>query len=164
VVTATDRPPRPGEVPGRDYCFYTTAEFERMIAEGELLEYARVYDEYKGIPKAHVRQALDSGKDVVLRLDVQGARTVKTLIPEAVTIFLICESEEELVSRLRERRTESEEVIQRRLEVARQEMNHIGEFDYVVMNRRHHLDAAVDDVMAIVRAEHCRPVPRRICL
>ncbi len=164
VVTATDRPPRPGEVPGRDYYFCTTAEFERMIAAGELLEYARVYDEYKGIPKAHVRQALCSGQDVVLRLDVQGARTVKSLIPEAVTIFLICESEEELVSRLRERRTESEGVIRRRLEIARQEMNHVREFDYVVMNRRHHLDAAVDDIMAIVRAEHCRSVPRRICL
>lgn len=164
VVTATDRPPRPGEVPGRDYLFCTTAEFERMIAEGELLEYARVYGEYKGIPKAHVRQALGSGQDVVLRLDVQGARTVKALIPEAVTIFLICESEDELVVRLQERHTESEEVIRCRLAIAREEMNYIGEFDYVVMNRRHHLDEAVDDVMAIVRAEHCRSVPRRICL
>ncbi len=164
VVTATDRPPRPNEVHGRDYYFYTTAEFERMIAQGELLEHACVYGQHKGIPRAHVRQALASGQDVVMRVDVQGADTVKALIPEAVTIFLTCESEEELVARLRERRTESEEALQRRLETARAEMGRISAFDYVVTNRHHSLDGAVDDVAAIIRAEHCRSIPRRIRL
>ena len=164
VVTATDRPPRPTEVHGRDYYFYSTAEFERMIASGELLEHACVYGQYKGIPKAHVRQALDSGEDVVMRLDVQGARTIKGLIPGAVTIFLTCESEEELIARLRERRTETEEDLQERLETTRQEMSCIPEFDYVVVNRRDELDTAVDDVAAIIRAEHCRSIPRRIQL
>jgi guanylate kinase len=164
VVTATDRPPRPTEVHGRDYYFYTTAEFERMIAVGELLEHACVYGQYKGIPKAHVRQALDSGQDVVMRVDVQGADTVKGLIPEAVTVFLICESEEELVARLRERRTESEEALRHRLATAHKEMARIPFFDYVVVNRRDALDDAVDDVLAIIRAEHCRAVPRRISL
>lgn len=164
VVTATDRPPRPDEVHGRDYYFYTTAQFERMIAQGELLEHARVYNQHKGIPKAHVRQALESGRDVVMRVDVQGAETVKELIPEAITVFLTCESEEELVARLRERRTESEEALQQRLETARQEMECIPEFEYRVVNRHGALDAAVDDVAAIMRAEHCRPVPRRISL
>jgi guanylate kinase len=164
VVTATDRPPRPTEVHGRDYYFYTTAEFEQMIARGELLEHACVYGQHKGIPRAHVRQALDSGQDVVMRVDVQGAETVKRLIPEAITIFLICESEEELVARLRERRTESEAALQHRLESARQEMAQIPDFDYVVVNRRNALDDAVDDVMAIIRAEHCRSVPHRIRL
>ena len=164
VVTATDRPPRPNEVHGRDYYFYTTAEFERMIAEDELLEHARVYGQYKGIPKAHVREALASGRDVVMRVDVQGAATVKKLIPAAITVFLTCESEEELVARLRERRTESEEARQRRLETVREEMACIPDFDYVVVNRHSVLDTTVDDIVAIIRAEHCRSVPRRIDL
>jgi guanylate kinase len=164
VVTATDRPPRPHEEHGRDYYFYTTAEFEQMIADGELLEHACVYGQHKGIPKAHVREALDSGQDVVMRVDVQGADTVKKLIPAAITVFLICESEDELLARLRERRTESEEALQHRLDTAREEMARIPEFDYVVVNRRDALDGAVDDIVAIMQAEHCRSVPRTISL
>ena len=164
VITATDRPPRPGEVDGLDYYFYTTAEFEWMIAEGELLEHACVYGQHKGIPKAHVRQALASGQDVVMRVDIQGADTVKGLIPEAITVFLTCESEQELIARLHERRTESEEALQRRLDAAHQEMARLPYFDYAVANRRDALDEAVDDVIAIIRAEHCRTVPRRISL
>jgi guanylate kinase len=164
VVTATDRPRRREEVHGIDYYFYSRGEFERMIEEGEFLEHAWVYGQHKGIPKAHVQEALGTGQDVVMRLDVQGAETVKALIPAAISVFLICESEEELVMRLRERRTESEEALQKRLETARQEMACIPDFDYVVVNRRSSLDAAVDDVAAIIRAEHCRSVPRRIYL
>jgi guanylate kinase len=162
VVTATDRAPRPGEVHGRDYYFYSTAEFERMVAEGELLEHAVVYGQHKGIPRTHVRQALASGQDVVMRVDIQGADTVKALIKEAITVFLTTESEEELESRLRGRRTESEEALQRRLDVAREEMARIPDFDYVVVNGRGELDKAVDDVVAILQAEHCRSTPRRI--
>jgi guanylate kinase len=164
VVTATDRAPRPQEIHGQDYYFYTTAEFERMIDEDELLEHAWVYGQHKGIPKAHVRQALASGQDVVMRVDVQGAETVKGLLPAAITIFLVCESEEELVARLRERRTESEEALQKRLHTAHEEMACIPGFDYVVVNRHDALDDAVDDVVAIMRAEHCRSVPRRVQL
>jgi guanylate kinase len=164
VVTATDRPPRPDEVHGRDYYFYTTAQFEKMIAAGELLEHAWVYGQHKGIPRAHVRQALASGQDAVLRIDVQGAATIKRLVPAAVTIFLTCESDEELVARLRARHTESVEGLQDRLSIARQEMACIPEFDYVVINRHNGLDTAVDDVIAIIRAEHCRSVPERIDL
>jgi guanylate kinase len=164
VVTATDRSPRPGELHARDYYFYSTDEFEQMIAEGELIEHAWVYGQHKGIPKAHVREALDSGQDVVMRVDVQGAQTVKNLIPAAITVFLLCESEEELVDRLRERRTESAEALQQRLAIAYDEMARIPDFDYVVVNQRSCLDTTVDDVMAIIRAEHCRAVPRRIRL
>lgn len=164
VVTATDRPPRPTEVHGRDYLFYTTAEFERMIEQGELLEYACVYGQYKGIPKAHVRQALASGQDIIMRLDVQGAATVKRLIPEAITVFLMCESEQELIFRLRERRTESEEALAKRLRTAYQEMEQVPEFDYIVFNRRDAQDEAVDDLVAILRSEHCRTHLRRISL
>jgi guanylate kinase len=164
VITATDRPARPYEVHGQDYYFYGTAEFEAMIAAGELLEHATVYGQHKGIPKEHVRQALASGQDVVMRVDIQGADTVKKLVPAAITIFVTCEREEELVRRLRERRTESEEALQCRLEAARHEIKRVPDFDYVVVNRRDALDGAVDEVIAIVRAEHCRSQPRRIQL
>lgn len=164
VVTATDRAPRPNEIHGRDYYFYSTDEFERMIADGELVEHALVYGQHKGVPKAHIRQALATGQDVVMRVDVQGAATVKAMIPAAITVFLACESKEELVARLRERRTESEEALQGRLETAQREMALIPDFDYVVVNRHGALDAAVDDVVAIMRAEHCRSVPRKVRL
>ena len=164
VVTATDRAPRPGEVHGQDYHFYSTAEFERMIAAGEMLEHAMVYGQHKGIPRAHVRAALESGQDVMMRLDVQGARTVKSIVPMAITVFLLPESEAELLSRLRERRTESEEALQQRLAMMREELERIPEFDYAVVNRHSALDKAVEDVMAILRAEHCRATPRKVCL
>ncbi len=162
VVTATDRPPRPSEVHGRDYYFYPTDVFRRMIAQDEMLEHATVYGQLKGIPRAQVRQALETGKDVVMRLDVQGADTIKSLIPQAITVFLTVESEQELIARLRERRTESPEALQKRLDTARRELERIPEFDYTVVNRHCALDAAVDDVVAIIRAEHCRSVPRKI--
>jgi guanylate kinase len=162
VVTATDRPARPGEVHGCDYFFFSTETFQGMIARDEMLEHATVYGQLKGIPKAHVREALDSGKDVVMRLDVQGADTIKSIIPEAITIFLTVESEQELLARLRERRTESAAALQKRLDTARREMERIPEFDYTVVNRHCALDEAVDDVVAIIRAEHCRSVQRKI--
>src|SRR5512136_1451271 len=102
VVTATTRPPRPNEVHGKDYFFYSNAEFARMIEKGELLEHAIVYNDYKGIPKAQVRDALASGKDVVMRLDVQGAATIHALCPDALMIFLTVR-EEDMINRLQER-------------------------------------------------------------
>jgi guanylate kinase len=133
-----------------------------MIEQDELLEHAWVYGQHKGIPKAHVREALASGQDVVMRLDVQGARTIKEILPMSITVFLVVESEEELVARLRERRTESEAALRDRLATARQEMDCIPEFDYVIYNKHRKLDVTVDDVAAIMRAEHCRSIPRRV--
>jgi guanylate kinase len=156
VVTATTRPQRPGEVHGRDYYFVSTDEFNCMIDQGELLEYAKVYGEFKGVPKAHVRQALDSGKVVVMRVDVQGAATIRGLLPDAVLIFLVASSDEELARRLRARRTESPKSLEKRLATARQEMAEMGHFDYVVVNRDHHLDDTVRTVEAIITAERCR--------
>lgn len=164
VVTATDRPPRPGEVHGVHYFFVSTAEFERMIAEDELLEHAWVYGQHKGIPKQQVREALASGQDVVLRLDVQGAATVRRMAPDAVLIFLAAGSDEELEQRLRKRKGDSPEQIRERLATARAEMARLSEFDYVVVNREGELDRAVDDVLAIIRAEHCRTRPRVVNL
>lgn len=164
VVTVADRPPRDGEVHGRDYYFVTPEEFRAMSARGEFLENAVVYQQNKGIPRASVLQALASGKDAVVRVDVQGAATVKRLIPAAVTIFLTVESEEELELRLRLRRTETSEDRQARIDKSREELKCIPDFDYVVVNRRDQLDAAVDDVVAIMQAEHCRAVLREVVL
>ena len=106
-----------------------------MIDADELLEYAVVYGDYKGIPKTHVRKALASGKDVILRIDVQGAATIRRLIPEAVTIFLVAENEEEQLRRLLERKTESPDRLKMRIATARKEMQHLQDFQYVVVNR-----------------------------
>lgn len=164
VVTATTRPIREGEVQGEDYFFMSSDEFAAMIESDELLEYAIVYNDYKGIPKQQVRDALASGKDVIMRLDVQGAATVKKIEPEAVLIFLTTESEEELVSRLRARKTETSEGLNLRIATARQELKRIKEFDYVVINRDDELNTTVDIIQAIIHAEHHRTEPRKVSL
>ncbi|MCS6964332.1 guanylate kinase [Thermoflexus sp.] len=161
VVTATSRPPRPGEVDGVDYHFLSRERFEAGIQAGEFLEYAIVYGDYKGIPRWEIENALASGKDVILRVDVQGAATLRRLIPDAVFIFVIPASREELIERLRARGTETVESIARRLQAVEEELRHWTDFDYVVVNRDQHLDEAVNDILAIIRTEHCRAHPRR---
>ncbi len=164
VVTATTRPPRPGERHGVDYFFVSREKFAEMIDQGELLEYALVYNDYKGIPKEQVRRALASGKDVVMRVDVQGAATVRRLAPEAVLIFLTTESEEELVRRLQKRKTESPEDLKLRIATARKELERLHEFDYVIVNREGQLDTTVDTIIAIITAEHHRIPHRKVTL
>lgn len=164
VVTATSRPSRPDEVHGVDYFFVSETEFQEMIRQDELLEHAMVYGQYKGIPKQQVRDALNSGKDVIMRLDVQGAATVKRMAPEAILIFLSAASEEELYERLHRRQTESEEQLCHRMELAGEEMRRIGEFDYVVINRESGLDETVEQVLHIISAEHCRVQQRHVTL
>lgn len=164
VVTATTRPPRPEEKEGVDYIFVGREEFAGLIEKQELLEYAIVYGDYKGIPKDQVRKALKSGEDVLMRVDVQGAATVRKLSPEAILIFLTTSSEEELVERLQKRKTEASEDLMLRIATARQEFKRIDEFDYVVVNRDNELDQTVDTIMAIIDAEHHRVVPRRVQL
>jgi len=164
VVTATTRPPRSDEVHGVDYIFVSQAEFTRMIENGELLEYARVYDDYKGIPKDQVRQALDSGQDVVLRVDVQGADTIHKLCPDAVMIFLTVEDEAEMEKRLKMRHTESEDSVRLRIVTARKELQRIQEFDYLIVNREARLGETVDKILAIIQAEHLRVMPRKVTL
>ena len=164
VVTATTRPIREGEVHGKDYFFVSSDEFAKMIEDDELLEYAIVYNDYKGIPKQQVRDALASGKDVIMRLDVQGAATVRKMAPEAVLIFLTTETEDELVSRLKARKTETAEGLNLRIATARQEMKRANEFDYVVVNKDDRLNEAVDTIQAIIHAEHHRTNPRKVSL
>jgi guanylate kinase len=164
VVTATSRAMRPGERADYDYHFVTKECFEEMIANEELLEWAEVYGHYKGIPKSEIRQALASGRDVILRVDVQGAATIKRLAPEAVLIFVAPGSFDELSARLRWRRTEAPDDIERRLSLARREMEQVEYFDYVVINREDHLDDAVGQIRAIIVAEKQRVHPRRVML
>ncbi|MBS3783843.1 MAG: guanylate kinase [Anaerolineae bacterium] len=164
VVTATDRSARPDEKDGEDYFFVSTEEFERMVAEDELLEHAVVYGQYKGVPKQQVREAMASGKDVVMRVDVQGAETIQQIVPEVLSVFLTASSEKELEERLRKRGCGSQEQLERRIATAREEMKELPKFDYVVINRDERLDMAVNDVLAIIRAEHCRVDQREVTL
>jgi len=162
VVTATDRPQRPGEIPGVDYHFISTDEFKHMIEDNQFLEWAEVYGQLKGIPKWEVRDALASGKDVILRIDVQGAATVRDLAPDAILIFMIPANFDELRNRLQWRRTDSPEQLERRIETARHELEHIGGFDYVVVNQESRLDEAVGQIRSIIRAEKQRVRPRHV--
>jgi guanylate kinase len=164
VVTATTRPKRESETHGKDYLFVSKDEFARMIEDDELLEYAIVYNDYKGIPRQQVGAALATGKDVVMRIDVQGAATIRKLAPEALLIFLTTASEEEMVARLRTRKTETSNGLALRIATARQELKRIGEFDYVVVNSDFHLDETVDALNAIIQAEHHRVRQRRVRL
>ena len=164
VVTATTRPPRPEERHGVDYFFLSKDEFAEMIDQDELLEYAIVYNDYKGIPKQQVRQALASGKDVVMRVDVQGAATIRKLCPEAVLIFLTTHDEDELVSRLMARKSETPEGLKLRIATARQELKRIEIFDYVIVNEDCRLPQTIDTIAAIVHAEHHRVNHRKVTL
>lgn len=164
VVTATSRPRRPDEVHGVDYFFYSEAEFLDLLERGELLEHALVYNEHKGVPKQQVRDAMASGLDVVMRVDVQGAKTIKQLAPEAVAIFLMARDEAELAQRLRRRKTESEEHLQTRLQAAREELLYLDLFDYRVVNADSEVEAAVSTILAIIEAEHHRTHPRQVRL
>lgn len=164
VVTATTRKPRPEETHGVDYFFYSKEEFEAMIDANELLEHAIVYDDYKGIPKDQVRKAMQSGLDVILRVDVQGAAKLRELNPEAVLIFLLPSSVEEWHERLNNRQTETVESMNIRLNKVKWELEYLKIFDYMVINRHNCLDEAVDTIVAIIHAEHHRTNPREITL
>ena len=164
VVTATTRERRPEEVHGRDYWFVSKAEFARMLKAGELLEHALVYSEEKGVPRAQVREALASGKDVVMRLDVQGAESVRQLVPDALLIFITVDSVDEMVRRLQERKTETEEERAVRTATAREELKRVETFDYIIVNHEDRLEHTVDVVRAIIEAEHHRVRHRKVSL
>ena len=164
VVTATTRPQRANEIHGRDYWFVSKDEFARMIDTDELIEHAIVYGDYKGIPKQQVREALASGMDVVMRVDVQGAETVRKLARQALMIFITTETEQDLVHRLEKRKTETADSLALRIATARKELNRVEAFDYVIVNREFHLDETVDAIRAIIDAEHHRVHPRKVAL
>jgi len=164
VITATTRKKRKGEIAGVDYSFYSKEEFERMIADGELLEHAIVYEDYKGIPKQQVIEAFASNKDVILRVDVQGARTLREMFPQAVLIFLLPTSVEEWHERLNRRKTETDQSLKVRMEKVKWELGFLDIFDYMVVNRHNCLEKTVDSIVEIIHAEHHRTQPRRVTL
>lgn len=157
VVTATSRPMRPGEVNGKDYFFVSKEEFLKMVDKNELLEYALVYGDYKGIPKKQIREYMAKGYDIVLRVDIQGAQTLRRILGDsAVFVFLAAESEMALVERLVERKTENREELLLRIATAREEVKHVKNFDYVVVNAEGKLDSAVKLVESIIDAEKAK--------
>jgi guanylate kinase len=154
-ISCTTRPPRTAESPGKCYDFVTEAEFERRVARDEFLEYARVFGQHwYGTPSKWVDEARRAGRDLVLEIDVQGARQVKQKLPNAVAIFIVPPARQDLERRLRARGQDSDEAIAQRLERARQEMAGSAYYDFVVVNDD--LDRAAEEVRAIVMALRCR--------
>ena len=164
VVTATTRTPRPEEIPGEDYIFYSQEEFKFLIEHDGFIENSLVYTDYKGIPKSQIVDAIASQKDIIMRLDVQGAAKMKKLFPEAVLIFLVPRNIQEWFDRLQNRKTENEESLRVRIETVQNEMQHIQEFDYIVINAASQLEKAVDTIVAIIDAEHHRTNHRKFSL
>jgi guanylate kinase len=158
-VSYTTRTPRPNEVPGRDYHFVNMRRFEEMIAQGEFLEHAQVYDNYYGTGARTVEEALSMGEQLLLEIDWQGARQVRARLPEAPSIFVLPPSRSSLEQRLKARSTDSEEVIQRRLRDAAEDIAHWNEFDYVVINDR--FEQALEDLQAIVEDRGAHLLARR---
>ncbi|MDK2979851.1 MAG: guanylate kinase [Chloroflexota bacterium] len=164
VVTVNTRAPRPDENEGVDYFFVSREKFEDMIANNELIEYSHVYDDYKGVPKSQIQDALDSGKDVVLRLDVQGAAKIKKIYPQAISIFLLPDSQEDWYKRLGGRRLGNEKDLDKRILTVKDELVQARDFDYLVVNEQNKLTQTVQKIEAIITAEHLRAKPRKIKL
>ena len=164
IVTVTTRPKRHQEVDNVDYHFISNEKFKEMINGGQLLEWANVYGNYYGVPSHFIKQALDKGRDVILKVDVQGAATLKKKLAQAVFIFLLPPSMEELTVRLKQRLTESPEALTQRLKAAAEEMEQLSMFDYAITNRQDKIDLAVREIEAIITAEKCRLTPREVNL
>lgn len=153
VVTLTTRPPRDYEVDGLNYNFVKETQFMKLIEDGDLLEYARVYGNWYGVPRKPVLQSLEAGRDAVIKVDIQGAATIKKNMPEACFVFVTPPDAGALSKRLKKRNTESASDLDLRLKTAGAEFAQLHLFDYVVINRDGEVDAAVDDMVSIIRAE-----------
>lgn len=164
ITTLTTRPRRPAEKDKLDYHFVTVKKFQEMLANNELLEWAQVYGNWYGVPKNDVKQALDSGQDTIIKVDVQGAATIRKLLPQAVFIFLMPPSIDDILARLKQRHTESSADLALRLKTAENEIKQLYLFEYVVINHWDEIDQAVSDIKAIITAEKCRVTPREVSL
>ncbi len=162
ITTVTTRPQRATERDNIDYHFISTKKFQKMIENNELLEWANVYGNWYGVPKKPFKQALDKGQDTIVKVDIQGATTIKKILPQAVFIFLTPPSTEELRLRLKQRHTESSFDLALRTKTAEEEIKQLSLFDYVVFSRQNEIDRAVADIEAIITAEKCRVTPRKI--
>lgn len=161
VVTATTRKPRDYERDGVDYIFLTRQAFRKKLEQGEFLEHAQVYGEWYGVPRSQVSCALAKGMDVFIKVDIQGAATIRRLVPDAVFIFVAPPSLDELRRRLEGRRTEAFESLERRLNTVAEEMERAKLCDYIVVNRDGQAQQAAACIDAIVTAEKCRVQPRK---
>jgi guanylate kinase len=162
VVTATTRPRRAREQNGLDYHFLSQKEFQQMIDKQQFLEWANVYGHYYGVPKDEVASAFSKGVDTIVKVDVQGAATIKKILPQAVLIFLMPPSTEALQKRLKKRHSESPEDLALRLERATDEMKSLPLFDYVITSHQNRLDEVVSQIETIVAAEKRRVKPRTV--
>jgi guanylate kinase len=153
-ISHTTRPPRPAEINGRDYHFVTTETFREMQLNGEFIESAEVYGNLYGTSQQWVNKIISSGQDILLEIDCQGAQQIRRLFPQAVGIFIIPPSVEVLATRLKTRAQDNPEIIQKRLAAAREEISHIAEYDYVIINDI--LEHALSDLTSIVKAEHLK--------
>jgi guanylate kinase len=164
ITTVTTRPQRAKEKNKVNYHFISAESFRKMIEHNELLEWANVYGNWYGVPKEPVKQALDRGRDIIVKVDVQGAATIKKALPQAVFIFLVPPSMEELATRLKQRHTESLFDLALRTKTAEEEMKQLPLFDYIVVNKQDEIDLAVSAIEAIITAEKHRVNPRQISL
>lgn len=164
IVTVTTRPKRSDERDNVDYHFASRESFQTMIEHGNLLEWANVYGKWYGVPKQAVKEALDEGHDTIIKVDIQGATTIKKLLPQAVFIFLMPPSMTELATRLKQRNTETAAGLVLRLKTAEEEVKRLPLFDYVVVSKRDGIDQAVSDILAIITAEKCRVTSREVSL
>ncbi len=153
-ISATTRKPRPGEEEGREYFFKTVEEFEKMIAKDELIEYARYVDNYYGTPRAYVEEQLEAGKDVILEIEIQGALKVKENFPQTLLLFVTPPTAGELRERLKGRGTETEDVIDFRMNRAKEEALGMDRYDYLLINDM--VDECVEEMHQIIRGEHRR--------
>jgi guanylate kinase len=160
VITANTRLPRPDEREGVDYFFVSRERFQEMIDRNELIEYSHVYEDFKGVPRSQVEQAFASGKDVIMRLDVQGAEKIRQLFPEALLIFLVPANEKEWIERFISRNGERPRDWDMRMSKVKDELQKVPLFDYVVVNPKNKLTEAANVVESIIRAEHHRTHPR----
>ncbi len=164
ITTLTTRARRPKEIDGVDYTFVSKETFEDLLKNNELLESANVYGNWYGVPKHPVRDALKLGQDVIVKVDVQGAATIKKIVPGAVFIFLVPPSLKELENRLRRRYTEKPHELEIRLRTAPDELKEVSKFDYAVLNDNDKIDHAIDKIKAIITAEKCKVNPRKVTL
>jgi len=164
ITTVTTRRQRAKERNNVDYHFITMEKFQEMVAQNELLEWANVYGSWYGVPKQPIKQALDKGQDIIVKVDIQGAATIKGILPQAVFIFVVPPSLEELTARLKQRHTESPFDLALRLKTAEEEIKQLLLFDYVVLNKQDEIDLAISHIAAIITAEKCRVTPREIAL
>jgi guanylate kinase len=164
VASVTTRLPRPGESEGHPYYFVSHTQFEAMIERNELIEYAQVHGNWYGQPVKQIKENLQQGHDVLLKIDVQGAATVRAKVPGAIFIFLVPGTTDELVERLTSRQTETEDERLRRLADAEHELAQQDDYDYVIVNRQGQLADAVNNLHAVMQAEHCRTSPSYVNL